>query len=38
MVVEWLLACRARGPGFEPGSRYLDFRDWASPTSMSRYD
>ena len=32
-----LLACGARGPGFESRSRHLDFRDWFSPASKSRY-
>ena len=27
------LPCRARGSGFKPGSRHLDFRDWLSPVS-----
>ena len=32
-----LLACRARGPGFDSPSRHLNFRDWLSPASKSRY-
>ena len=32
-----LLACRARGLGFEPGSPHLDYRDWVSPTAKLQY-
>ena len=31
-----LLACGARGPGFDSRSRHLNFRDWLSPASKSR--
>ena len=37
-VVVKLLACRARGPGFDSRSRRYDFRDWLSPASMSQYE
>ena len=30
------LACWARGPGFDSGSRRNDFKDWLSPASKSR--
>ena len=33
-----LLTCGRKGPGFEPGSRHFEFRDWVSPASTSRYD
>ena len=34
-----LLACSARGPGFEPGSQhYYHFRDWISPPVKLRCD
>ena len=36
-VVDKLLACGARGPGFESRSRRYDFRDWLSPASKSQY-
>ena len=38
-VAEWfkLLACEARGPGFDSPPRHLNFRDWLSPASKSRY-
>ena len=32
------LAYGVSGPGFEPGSRHMDFRDWLFPASKSRYD
>ena len=32
-VVVTLLACGARGPGFDSRSRRYDFRDWLSPAS-----
>ena len=32
-----LLACGARGPGFDSRPRHLIFRDWLSPASKSRY-
>ena len=32
-----LLACGARGPGFDSRSRSYDFRDWLSPASKWRY-
>ena len=32
-----LLACRARGPGFDSRPRHLNFRDWLSSASKSRY-
>ena len=32
-----LLTCGARGPGFDYRFRHLNFRDWLSPASMSRY-
>ena len=32
-----LLACGARGPGFESRPRHWIFRDWLSPASKSRY-
>ena len=32
-----LLACGARGPGFVSLPRHLNFRDWLSPASKSRY-
>ena len=32
-----LLACGARGPGFDSPPRHLNFRDWLSPASKSRY-
>ena len=32
-----LLACGASGPGFNSRSRHLNFRDWISPASTSRY-
>ena len=32
-----LLACGARGPGFDSPSRHLNFRDWLYPASKSRY-
>ena len=31
-----LLACGARGPGFDSRSRRYDFRDWFSPASKSQ--
>ena len=37
-LVVKLLACGARGPGFDSRSRRYDFRDWLSPASNSRYD
>ena len=37
-VVVKLLACGARGPGFDSRSRCYDFRDWLSPASNTRYD
>ena len=37
-AVAILLACRAMGPGFEPRSRYFDFRDGVSLKSKSRYN
>ena len=36
-VVVKLLACGARGPGFDSRSRCYDFRNWLSPASKSRY-
>ena len=36
-VVVKLLACRARGPGFDSPPPLLNFRDWISPASKSRY-
>ena len=33
-----LLACQARGSGFESRSRHLNFRYWVSPASKQRYD
>ena len=36
-VVVKLLACGARGPGFDSRSRRYDFRDLLSPASKSRY-
>ena len=36
-VVVKLLACGARGPGFNSRSRRYDFRDWLSPASKSQY-
>ena len=33
-----LLACGARSPRFDSPPRHLNFRDWLSPASMSRYD
>ena len=36
-VVVKLLACWARGPGFDSRSHPYDFRDWLSPASKSRY-
>ena len=35
-VVVKLLACGARGAGFNSWSRSYDFRDWLSPASKSR--
>ena len=35
-VVVKLLACGARGPGFDSRSSRYDFRDWLSPASKSR--
>ena len=32
-----LLACGVRRPGFDSRSRHLNFRDWLSPASKSRY-
>ena len=32
-----LLACGARGPEFDSPPRHLNFRDWLSPASKSRY-
>ena len=32
-----LLACGARGPGFDSLPRHLNFRDWLSPASKPRY-
>ena len=32
-----LLACGARGPGFDSQSCHLNFRDWLSPASKLRY-
>ena len=32
-----LLACRARGLGFDSPPRYLNFREWLSHTSKLRY-
>ena len=32
-----LLACGARGPGFDSRPRHSNFRDWLSPISKSRY-
>ena len=32
-----LLANGSRGPGFDSWSRHLNFRDWLSPASKSRY-
>ena len=32
-----LLACGTRGPGFDSPPRHLNFRDWLSPASKSRY-
>ena len=32
-----LLACGARGPRFDSPPRHLNFRDWLSPSSKSRY-
>ena len=32
-----ILACGARGPGFESESRPLNYRDWVSPASKPRY-
>ena len=32
-----LLACGARGPGFDSRSRHLKFSDWLSPASKSWY-
>ena len=32
-----LLACGARGPGFDSPPRHLNFRDWLSPASKLRY-
>ena len=32
-----LLTCGARGPGFKSPPRHLNFRDWLSPASKSRY-
>ena len=32
-----LLACGARGPGFDSQSSPLNFREWLSPASKSRY-
>ena len=37
-VVVKLLACGARGLGFESRSRRYDFRDWLSPDSKPWYD
>ena len=31
-----LLACGARGPGFDSQSRLYDFRDWLSPVSKCK--
>ena len=31
------LACGARGPGFDSRSCHLNFKDWLSPASKSRY-
>ena len=36
-VVVKLLACGARGPGFDSWSRPYDFKDWLSPATKSRY-
>ena len=36
-VVVKLLACGARGPGFDSWSHRYDFRDWSSPASKSQY-
>ena len=35
-VVVKLLACEARGPGFDPRFHRYDFRDWLSPASKSK--
>ena len=32
-----LLACEARGPGFDSRSRHSNFKDWLSSASKSRY-
>ena len=32
-----LFACEARGPEFYSQPRHLNFRDWLSPASKSRY-
>ena len=32
-----LLACGARGQGFDSPPCHLNFRDWLSPASKSRY-
>ena len=32
-----LFAYGARGPGFDSPPRHLNFRDWLSPASKSRY-
>ena len=32
-----LLPCGARGPGFDSPPRHLNFRDWLSHASKSRY-
>ena len=32
-----LLACGARGLGIDSPPRHLNFRDWLSPASKSRY-
>ena len=36
-VVVKLLACGARGQGFDSRSRRYDFGDWLSPASKSQY-
>ena len=36
-VVVKLLACGARGPGFNSRSRRYDLRYWLSPAFKSRY-
>ena len=32
-----LLACGAKNPEFDSPPRHLNFRDWLSPASKSRY-